>query len=204
MNIIDKRKERENVKRDKRNNATELMEKEEERQTNVIRVACDWRMLGQLDSITKGIWPVETRMNKENFLKSAINNREQLKELYVESFKYNAREKIEVEYNKDIIEMLDDEATSNGLALNEYVNSIVYTTAFNINQERAKARAKVEAEEKERTPYTIGTSSISQELKRKLENKYGKPKMDTLFGLNESAYTDMLIDIAEEYFKIKK
>ena len=91
MNIIDKRKEREDVKRDKRSTAAALIEKEdkrkqqeEERQASIVRVVCDWRMLGQLDSITKGIWPTETRMNKENFLKRAINNRKQLKELYVE------------------------------------------------------------------------------------------------------------------------
>ena len=61
---------------------------------------------------------------------------------------------IEVEYDKDTIEILDKEARKEGLGFNEYVTSIVYTTAFNINQEREKAKAKADAEaERENTFY---------------------------------------------------
>lgn len=213
MKVINRKSEREKerIKSEKNSPAAILSrennkrkQEELERNARIARVVLDWRVSGQLNPITKAIWAQDTKQNREKFLKTAIKNRGQLKELYVEPFEYNALEKIEVEYDKDTIEMLEQEATSNGLTLNEYVTSIVYTTAFNINQEREKARLKAEAEEKERTPYTIGSSSISQELKRKLDAKYGKPEMNTWFGLSESAYTDMLIDLAEEYFDIKK
>ena len=32
-----------------------------------------------------------TKANKENFLENAIKNREELKEVYIEPFEYNAR-----------------------------------------------------------------------------------------------------------------
>ena len=162
----------------------------------------DWRVSGQLNSIANDIWYPQA--NKENFIKYAIKNREQLNELYVEPFEYIAHgnvRSIEVEYDKDTIDMLDKEARKEGLGFNEYVTSIVYTTAFNINQERERVRAIADADAAERTPFMISEGYISQELKRKLESKYGEPKG---ILIPNDIYTNMLIDIANEYFGIDK
>lgn len=216
MKVINKKseREREHIESEKKSPAAiknKQMEKarkqEEEKKARIVRVVLDWRVSGQLASITKAIWEHQTKENRVNFLKHSIKNRTQLKELYVEPFEYNAHgntETIEVEYDKDTIDMLNSEASKEGLGFNEYVTSIVYTTAFNINQEREKARAISEVEAKERASYIIGGSHISQELKRKLDSKYGKPESVLAMGVPADAYTNMLIDLAKEYFGMDK
>lgn len=211
MKVINKKAEREKerIESEKNSPAAVLSKKrdkarqqEEERKACTVRVVLDWRVSGQLNPITEDIWYSQAK--KESFIKQAIKNRKQLKELYVEPFEYivhgNIRA-IEIEYDKDTIDMLDNEAHKEGLGFNEYVTSIVYTTAFNINQEREKARVKAEAESKERMPYHIGESQISQELKRKLDSKYGEPAG---MIIPNNAYTNMLIDLAKEYFGVEK
>ncbi|MCE5222055.1 MAG: hypothetical protein LLF98_12585 [Clostridium sp.] len=213
MKVINKKAEREKeiIENNKKSpaaisskKADKARQQEEEKKACTIRVVLDWRVSGQLDPITKGIWEIDTTRNRENFLKTAIENRKQIEELYVEPFDYivggNIRA-IEVEYDKDTIEMLSNEASKAGLGFNEYVTSIVYTTAFNINQEREKAKAISDADTAERTPFMISEGYISQELKRKLESKYGMPK-----GLliPKDIHTNMLIDLAKEYFGIEK
>ena len=211
MKIVDKRAEREKeiIENNKKSPAAIRSKKvdkerqlEEEKKARTIKVVLDWRVSGQLDPITKDIWYSQT--NKENFLKYAIKNREQLKELYVEPFEYIAHgnvRSIEAECDKDTIDMLDKEARKEGLGFNEYVTSIVYTTAFNINQERERVRAIADADAAERTPFMISEGYISQELKRKLESKYGEPKG---ILIPQDIYTNMLVDLAKEYFGIEK
>lgn len=213
MKVINKKAEREkeHIESEKKSPAAILSKKadkarkqEEEKKACTVRVVLDWRVYGQLDPITKGIWEIETTRNRENFLKTAIENRKQLKELYVEPFDYivggNIRT-IEVEYDKDTIDTLNKEAQKEGLGFNEYVTSIVYTTAFNINQERERVRAIADADTAERTPFMISEGYISQELKRKLESKYGEPAG---MIITNDIYTNMLIDLAKEYFGIEK
>lgn len=135
MKVINKKAEREKerIEIEKNGPAAALNRKrdkarqvEEERKALIVRVVLDWRVSGQLNPITEDIWYPQAR--KENFIKYAIKNRKQLKELYVEPFEYIAHgniRSIEIECDKDTIDMLDNEARKEGLAFNEYVTSIV-------------------------------------------------------------------------------
>lgn len=211
MKVINKKAEREKERIESEMNSPAAVlskkrnkerQQEEERKACTIRVVLDWRVSGQLNPITEDIWYPQAR--KESFIKYAIENRKRLKELYVEPFEYIAHgniRSIEIEYDKDTIDILDNEAHKEGLGFNEYVTSIVYTTAFNINQEREKAKAIADADTAERTPFMISEGYISQELKRKLDSKYGEPAG---MIITNDIYTNRLIDLAKEYFKIEK
>lgn len=188
--------------------------KEDLRQ-RTIKVICDYRILGQLNPLINdmfgfrnidGMFVNEINVNRENFLRDAIYSRNILNEIYVEPFEYRIYDEnhncISIECEKDLIEQLHKEAATFGLTLNEYARAILYTTALNMNQERMREAEEKERERKENELYPIGQSYISQELKRKLEGKFGIPQMFYPFSLPVNTYTDMLIEISNEYFGI--
>ena len=152
----------------------------------------------------KVIFPHEEIKIRNNFLKYAIENRDKLNQIIIEDYKpgvERCHNRVEIETDENTIEALNKEARKLGLDLYQYIRGIFYTTAYEVNQEREKIWKENEERSKEATPFYIGESYISQKLKRNLESKYGKPK-NTLFGVNPSVYTDMLVKVAEEYFNI--
>ena len=174
-----------------------------------INIVLDWRLNGEYDKYMENevVFAGQRLDLRNEYFRQAINNRKNLKNIIVEGYERPIKtdsNTAEFETDNSTIEVLQSEANQLGMSLDEYVRGIFYTTAYEVNQERKKKKEEHEAYMKEHTPYDIGGSHISQELKRKLESKYGKPENNFMFGVPADAYTNMLIDLAEEYFKIKK
>lgn len=213
MKVINKKsqreKEKEALENERRKNEQAAKELREKSIIPKIKIILDWRLSGEYDKYRKNevIFEHQIVDLRNDYFRHAINNRKNLKQIIVEGYERpmeTYRNTAEFETDNSTIQILQDEASKLGMSLDEYVRGIFYTTAYEVNQAREQAAAEHEAYMKEHTPYTIESSSISQELKRKLENKYGKPELNSLFGINTSVYTNMLIDLAEEYFEIKK
>jgi hypothetical protein len=181
----------------------EQRRRELERRELTLTIPNDWRIVGQVKPLTKAIWWKDEMNNRISFLMYAINHRNELQEVIVEPFELpkkpgtNNYNYIEVEYDKDTNDQLCREANKLGLTKIEYVMAILYTTALKINKERQAEIERQRAEAAEVTPLRIGSSFISQRLKRQLEAKYGKPSG---FIIPNDTYTNMLIDLANEYF----
>lgn len=179
----------------------EQRRKEQEKQELTLTILCDWRILGQINPITKAVWNLDAAKNRNDFLQYAISHRNELEEVIVEPFDIVITNRgsncIEVEYDKDTIDELCREANRLGLSKLEYVKAILYTTALKINQKRQAEHERNEAARIEATPLWIGSGFISQKLKRKLEAKYGKPSG---YIIPSDVYTNMLVSLADEYF----
>jgi hypothetical protein len=213
MKVINKKSERE-----KENEALELERRKKEQTAKKlqeesiipkIKIVLDWRLIGEYDKYmeNKVVFAGQRLDLRNDYFKQAINNRKNLKHIIVERYERPLETDFNVaefETDNTTIEALKGESNELRISIDEYVRGIFYTTAYEVNQEKKKRNEEAEAYAKEHTPYDIGKSYISQELKRKLENKYGKPESNFMFSVPADAYTNMLIDLAEEYFKIKK
>ncbi|RII32130.1 hypothetical protein D2A34_24740 [Clostridium chromiireducens] len=213
MKVINKKTEREKeaaaleVERIKKYQAANKLR--EESIIPKIKIVLDWRLSGEYDRYmeNKVVFAGQVLELRNGYFRNAINNRKKLKNIIVEGYERTIETDCNVaefETDNSTVEALQGEANQLGMSLDEYVRGIFYTTAYEVNQERKKKKEDHEAYMKEHTPYNIGASHISQELKRKLDSKYGEPKSIFAFGVPADAYTNMLIDLAEEYFEIKK
>ncbi|NRT74432.1 hypothetical protein [Clostridium beijerinckii] len=213
MKVINKKSEREkekealeNERRKKEKVAKELKAKSI---VPKIKIVLDWRLRGEYDKYmeNKVIFAHEELSLRNNYFKHAINNRKKLKNIITEEYERPIETHFNVaefETDNSTIEALQGEASELRMSLDEYVRGIFYTTAYEVNQARKRTNEEHEAYMKEHTPYDIGGSHINQELKRKLDSKYGKPESAWGFGVPADAYTNMLIDLAKEYFGIEK
>lgn len=213
MKVINKKSEREKEKealelgRRKKEQAAKKLK--EESIIPTIKIILDWRLIGEYNKYmeNKVVFAHEELSLRNDYFRYAINNRKNLENVIIEGYErpmethFNTAE---FETDNSIIEALQSEASQLGMSLDEYVRGIFYTTAYEVNQDKEKVKKEHEAYVKEHTPYDIGSSSISQELKRKLDSKYGKPENVLGFGVSADAYTKMLIDLAKEYFGIEK
>lgn len=213
MKVINKKSEREKeqealeIERIKNHRAASKLR--EESIIPTIKIVLDWRLSGEYEKYmeNKVIFAGQKLDLRNHYFRYAINNRKKLKNIIVEGYErpmgthFNT---VEFETDNATIEALNSESSQLGISIDEYVRGIFYTTAYEVNQARKRTKEEHDAYMKEHTPYDIGGSHISQELKRKLESKYGKPENNFMFGVPADAYTNMLIDLAEEYFKIKK
>lgn len=213
MKVINKKSEREKeqealeIERIKNHRAASKLR--EESIIPRINIVLDWRLSGEYEKYmeNKIVFAGQMLDLRNEYFRQAINNRKNLKNIIVEGYERPIKtdsNTAEFETDDSTIEALQSEANQLGMSLDEYVRGIFYTTAYEVNEERKKRKEDYEAYAKEHTPYDIGSSHISQELKRKLDSKYGEPKSIFAFGVPADAYTNMLIDLAEEYFKIKK
>lgn len=213
MKIIDNKTQRElEIKR----NEAARREKEEaeakakkERIIPTIKIILDWRLAAEYEKYIRSkeiiVWPHDGNGPKKNYFKYAIENRANLKEIVIEGYDYPREtlfNSLEIESDTATIEALKAEAIKLNLGYDEYVRGIFYTTAYVVNQEKAKKEAEHDAYVKEHTPFRVGEGFISQELKRCLEKKFGNPVTNTMFGVSESIYTELLIKLANEYFGI--
>lgn len=213
MKVINKKSEREKEKQileNERRKQEQVSKKlKEEKIIPRINIVLDWRLSGEYEKYmeNKVVFAGQKLDLRNEYFRQAINNRKNLKNIIVEGYERpmeTYHNIAEFETDSSTVEALQSEANQLGMSLDEYVRGIFYTTAYEVNQERKKRKEEHEAYMKEHTPYDIGGSHISQELKRKLDSKYGKPESAWGFGVPADAYTNMLIDLAEEYFEIKK
>lgn len=213
MKVINRKSEREKEKE-----ALENERRKQERAADKLRVesiiprikiVLDWRLNGEYDKYmeNKVVFAGQRLDLRNDYFRHAINNRKNLKNIIVEGYErpietdFNI---VEFETDNTTIEALQGEASELRISIDEYVRGIFYTTAYEVNEDKKKRKEEHEAYVKEHELYDIGGSYISQELKRKLESKYGKPESIFMFGVPADAYTNMLIDLAKEYFEIEK
>lgn len=175
-----------------------------------LTVIPDWRILGELNPIVTAIFDFELKERRKEFLKHAIEERNQLNQLIVEPYEPSLyaeqREKIEIETDKQLIETLSKEAGKAHLTINEYVRAILYTTALNKNNERKERQQKFEEKQKENRTVTF-QGFINQKLINKLEEKYPTSKEQreaiVLFGKGNELIGEKLLLLAKEYFDIE-
>lgn len=215
MRIINKVNESKKIKEEQDNKQREQYQAKVKAQKEsiipTIKIIPDWRLMGEYNKYIKYkkiiVFAGLIKETERNYFKYAIRNREKLSSLIVEDYErpmethFNT---VEIETDNATVEQLSREASKLNLTFDEYVRGIFYTTAYEANQISDQKQADFEAYVKENTPYQIGGSHISQELKRKLDGKYGTPTNNGLFGLSMDTYTNMLIDLANEYFGLKK
>lgn len=213
MKVINRKSEREKEKealeierRKKEQAAKELKAKSI---VPTIKIILDWRLSGEYDKYMKNevIFAHQAIDLRNDYFRHAINNRKNLKHIIVEGYERPMETHFNVaefETDNSTVEILQGEASELRMSLDEYVRGIFYTTACEVNEEKKKRKEEYEAYVKEHELYDIGKSYISQELKRKLDEKYGKPESLFMFGVPADTYTNMLIDLAKEYFGIEK
>ncbi|MFT8343747.1 MAG: hypothetical protein ABF652_20250 [Clostridium beijerinckii] len=168
----------------------------------------DWRIEQEYEkAVNTGIlFPHQVDLAKTTFLKQALENRDKLKELVIEEYEPNRQypKYVSMETTKEYIQTLQDEARKAGIEYDQYIRAIYYTTALEINNSKAKLAEEFKVRQEESKTFEI-KGEIDQELRRKLESKYGQPiYSNTLFYTCTYGYTDMLIDLAKEYFGIEK
>lgn len=212
MKVIDKsivrEKERDLLSKKSEQLRKEAEKKKEESKIPKIRVISDWRIEQEYNKAIADtvLFAHQIVERKELFLKESLENRDKLKELVVEAYEPNRRDPIiiSIESTKEYIETLEGEARNLGLTYDQYIRAIYYTSALEINKKKLESAARLKEKQEEARLFDI-KGQINQELRKKLDSKYGEPVYDTeLFNICAYGYTEMLIDLAKEYFKIDK
>lgn len=214
MNIVDKRAEREQ----ERNEKEKLKREAEKKRVEVlypdvpeIKLVPDWRVTQEYE------WAIEPNRKyfvherlpaKKRFLEEAVKNRHQLRKLIVEDYEFNYEyasvHSFSIETDADTLDILTMEARKLNLSLEAYIRAIFYTAAFEINKAKRNYEEDVKKQLEENACVNICDEGrgrqIGPELRRKLEEKFGKPRCNGMaYTYN---YVDMLLDVAAEYFSL--
>lgn len=211
MRVINKRNEREEEKKSWLQKIQQIREEAERAREAAIvpeiKVFTDWRIEQEYNNAMSNyvIFAHQVEEVRSNFLKDAIDNRSNLKELVLEAYEpdeYNPTI-ITIEVDNEIIDTLKKEARRLSIGYDEYIRAIFYTTAFEKNKKKQEAKVKQSEKEKEAWLFEFN-GHINQQLRRKLEEKYGKQQHFSIPGFSAISYGygDMLIDLANEYFGI--
>lgn len=216
MKVINRETESQQIVREEERNKREAYQGKadaaKENAIPTIKIVLDWRLHQEyqkyLDSKRIMEWQHGSVKLKKDYLKQAIDNRTKLNNIIVELYDEPAaliKNIVEIETDYATIDTLKQEANVLGLSFDVYIRGIFYTTAYEVNQQADREEAEWKAYVEESTPFRIGESFISQKLKRKLESsKYNHPDgSNGLYGIPESIYTDMLIELANEHFGLK-
>lgn len=169
-----------------------------------VTVECDWRLWGQLNKMIPSWMFLQLVMDQaESLLRDALKNRHNLDTVIVEPIHGDRNTKIELELDEQTIKDITKEAGKLGLSRDVYARAILYTMCFNENTRKEKIAAESKEMHKATEPYKVSEAYISQELKKKLEERYGMPTR--IFGsITKSAYTNMLIKAASEHLGVEE
>lgn len=175
-----------------------------------IKLISDWRVEQKYNEAINSqlLFVHQIVPTKKRFLEEAIKNRQQIKKLIIEDHQDNSSHEkrgynISIETDEKTIAALSEEACKLKLSLEAYVRAVFYSAAFEINETKRRHEEEQKKQMEANACVDIGRGrKIGPELRRKLEEKFGKPRFNNLFGIATYNHVDMLLDLAKEYFGI--
>jgi hypothetical protein len=216
MKVIDNRGERDSERRTLYAKLREMQEarqlKEQEKRDKMISFTSNWivedvytRAHSGVVTINESIQQVQ-EANRNKFFEHVLNNRANIDTVIIKDHEPNGYGHdyiVSIESDTETIEKLHQEARKLNLNYEDYLRGLYYTTALEMIKRRERAAEETVMRMKRTSPVDVRLE-ITQELREKLEAKFGQPKYSVgVLNFKIYDYGDMLLDLAKEYLGLK-